>query len=387
MFLPIAISVAAVIHVLVAWRLTRPAPMRRHRLLVVGGLTALFGMMTFTPISWRFDLGFLSFEVYRPLRNLSYVAMGLYSFIFTAFVIREVVWGLVQAASLKLPILPQDPSRRDLIGHGVNLGMLGVAASGAAAGYREAMRRARVVRKSVPIDGLPTALDGFRIVQLSDVHVGPTIDRGYVEAIADAVNRLDADMIALTGDIVDAKVSRIRHDVAPLGALSSRHGTFLCTGNHEYYAGAEEWIDEFRRLGMKVLVNEHAVIEHDGARLLIAGVTDPRSERFVQSHVSDPSACLSGAPDCGAKVLLAHRPRSIYDAAKAGFDLQLSGHTHGGQFFPWNLAVKLVHEFPHGLARHLNTWLYVSRGTGFFGPPFRMLAPSEITEITLTRAG
>lgn len=383
MFLTITVTLAFLIHILIAWRITRPAPMRRYRRFVFAGLTALFALMTFTPLSWRFDLGFLSYETYRPLRNLSYVAMGLYSFIFTAFLFREIAWALARAASTKVPILPEDPTRRDVLGHGVNLGMLGVAAAGATAGYAEAKRRARVAKVRIPIPDLPTALDGFRIVQLSDIHIGPTIQRGYVEAIAETVNRLNADLIALTGDIVDAKVSRIHQDVAPLAGLVSKHGIFVCTGNHEYYAGAEAWIAEFRRLGMRVLLNEHAVVEHGGARLLVAGVTDPRSERFVKSHVSDPKACLSGAPNCDVRLLLAHRPRSIYEAAEAGFDLQLSGHTHGGQFFPWNLVVNLVHEFPYGLARHLDTWLYVSRGTGYFGPPFRMLAPSEITEVTL----
>jgi predicted MPP superfamily phosphohydrolase len=198
------------------------------------------------------------------------------------------------------------------------------------------------------------------------------------------VDTLDADLIALTGDLVDGAVSKIRNDVAPLGTMKSRYGTFVCTGNHEYYAGAEDWIAEFRRLGMNVLLNQHAIVEHDGRKILIGGVTDEQGARFIDHHVSDPEACLAGAPGCDVKVLLAHRPGSVYQAA--GFDLQLSGHTHGGQFFPWNLVVKLVHPYAAGLARHEKTWLYVSRGTGYFGPPFRLGAPSEITVLELVRA-
>jgi predicted MPP superfamily phosphohydrolase len=251
-------------------------------------------------------------------------------------------------------------------------------------GLINARRRARVVTIDVPIDDLPAALDGFTIVQISDIHVGPTIKRRYVDAIVDAVNRLKPDLIAVTGDVVDGSVPQLRDHTRPLSRLSARHGAFLVTGNHEYYAGADAWIDEFRRLGLHVLLNEHVVVEHGGARAVIAGVTDYSAAHFDPAHRSDPAAALAGAPgDVLIKVLLAHQPRSAEAAAEAGFTLQLSGHTHGGQFFPWNFFVRLQQPFTAGLARLNGLWVYTSRGTGYWGPPKRLGAPSEITRLRL----
>ncbi|WP_192700353.1 MULTISPECIES: metallophosphoesterase [Paraburkholderia] len=251
-------------------------------------------------------------------------------------------------------------------------------------GLFNARRRARVVTIEVPIDDLPAALDGFTIVQISDIHVGPTIKRRYVDAIVDAVNRLKPDLIAVTGDVVDGSVPQLTHHTQPLSRLTARHGAYLVTGNHEYYAGANAWIDEFRRLGLHVLLNEHVVVEHDGARAIIAGVTDYSAGHHDPLHRSDPMAAIADAPgDVLIKVLLAHQPRSAEAAAEAGFTLQLSGHTHGGQFFPWNFFVRFQQPFTAGLARLNGLWVYTSRGTGYWGPPKRLGAPSEITRLRL----
>jgi predicted MPP superfamily phosphohydrolase len=172
--------------------------------------------------------------------------------------------------------------------------------------------------------------------------------------------------------------------VAPLGRLLSRHGTYFVTGNHEYYSGVLPWMAELERLGIKVLHNEHVVIERAGAKLVLAGVPDYSAGRFDRSHRSDPLAALAGAPvPVGARVLLAHQPRSAPAAEQAGFDLQLSGHTHGGQFLPWNFFVRFQQPFTAGLHRLGRMWVYVSRGTGYWGPPKRFGAPSEITQIKL----
>jgi predicted MPP superfamily phosphohydrolase len=257
-----------------------------------------------------------------------------------------------------------------------------------AVGFINARRRARVVSIDVPIDHLPRALDGFTIVQISDIHVGPTIKRGYVDAIVDAVNRLQPDLIAVTGDVVDGSVEHLSDHTRPLSRLSARHGAYLVTGNHEYYSGADAWIAEFQRLGLHVLLNEHVVVEHDGAQAVIAGVTDYSAGHFDPAHQSDPVAALEGAPgDVLIKVLLAHQPRTAEAAADAGFTLQLSGHTHGGQFFPWNFAVRLQQPFVAGLSRLDNLWVYTSRGTGYWGPPKRLGAPSEITRLRLVGSG
>jgi predicted MPP superfamily phosphohydrolase len=254
-------------------------------------------------------------------------------------------------------------------------------------GLWNARRTAAVVRVDVPIRGLPEALHGFSIAQISDLHVGPTIRRGYLQAVVDKVNRLGADMVAVTGDLVDGPVHELAAHVAPLAGLLSRHGTYFVTGNHEYYSGAAGWIIELRRLGLRVLMNEHVVLQHDAAVLLVAGVADYGAHHFERAHRSDPQAALRGAPaQALVRLLLAHQPRTATAAARAGYQLQLSGHTHGGQFWPWNFFVRYQQPFTAGLHRLADLWVYTSRGTGYWGPPKRFGAPSEITHLRLMPA-
>jgi uncharacterized protein len=255
------------------------------------------------------------------------------------------------------------------------------------AGLIIARRRPGIVEIKIPVVDLPQALHGFSIAQISDVHVGPTIKRGFVEGIVRRVNDLKADMIAVTGDLVDGSVQQLSAHTAPLAGLTARHGAYFVTGNHEYYSGERAWTEEIRRLGMRVLKNEHVVLKHDGASLVLAGVTDISAHHFDPAQLSDPAAALLGAPiNAGAKILLAHQPSSAMAAANAGFDVQLSGHTHGGQFWPWNLFVHFFQPFSGGLHRLKNLWIYVSRGTGYWGPPNRFGVPSEITRIRLVPA-
>ena len=254
-------------------------------------------------------------------------------------------------------------------------------------GFSNARRSARVRRVDVPIAGLPATLEGFTIAQVSDVHVGPTIRRPFVEKIVATVNGLDADVVAITGDLVDGSVGELAEHVAPLAGLRSREGSFFVTGNHEYYSGAAPWVRELRRLGIAVLMNEHVVVRRGAAALVVAGVTDYGASRFDAAQASDPRAALAGAPaDAAARILLAHQPRSAAAAEAAGFDLQLSGHTHGGQFLPWNFFVRLQQPFTAGLHRWRRMWVYTSRGTGYWGPPKRFGAPSEITLVRLVAA-
>ncbi|MDB5898702.1 MAG: metallophosphoesterase, partial [Ramlibacter sp.] len=254
-------------------------------------------------------------------------------------------------------------------------------------GFFNARRLARVKTVQVPLAGLDPALEGFRIVQISDIHVGPTIKHGYLEAIVERVNALHPDVIAITGDLVDGSVPELAAHVAPLAALKARHGVFFVTGNHEYYSGVHGWVKEIQRLGIRVLHNEHVVLQHGGASLVLAGVPDYTGHLFDSAHKSDPAAALVGAPAGLPRVLLAHQPRTAAAAASAGFDLQISGHTHGGQFLPWTLFVPLQQPYVAGLHQLDGLRVYVSRGTGYWGPPKRIGAPSEISELRLARYG
>ncbi len=267
----------------------------------------------------------------------------------------------------------------------LSAGIVGGAVALLAAGSWRA-RRPAVVRVDVPIANLPADLEGFRIVQLSDLHVGATLRRDFVERVVAVANRLAPDLIALTGDVADGLPPVLRDEVAPLAWLAAPHGKFFVTGNHEYYWDAAAWVRELERLGFSALVNAHRVIRRGTARLVLAGVTDHSASRLVPGHASDPAAAVAGALESDVWVLLAHQPKSAFEARAVGFDLQLSGHTHGGQYFPFNLLVRLFQPFVAGLHRLEEMWLYVSRGTGYWGPPLRLGAPSEITLIQLRRA-
>jgi predicted MPP superfamily phosphohydrolase len=304
------------------------------------------------------------------------IAMGLFSSLFVFTLLRDV--ALVFAA-LFTPTVATDHVQRLTAGV-----VVGMAVFATLIGYINARRVARVVNVDVPISNLPAALHGFSIAQITDIHVGPTIRRNYVERIVAAVNLLEADVIAITGDLVDGSVGELASHVQPLAQLRAKYGAYFVTGNHEYYSGERAWTNELRRLGLRVLVNEHVVLDHGDAKLVLAGVTDFTAHHFDPANRSDPAAALAHAPkDVGAKILLAHQPRSAPAAEAAGFDLQLSGHTHGGQFWPWNYFVRFQQPFTAGLDRLGSLWIYTSRGTGYWGPPKRFGAPSEITRIRL----
>jgi predicted MPP superfamily phosphohydrolase len=306
--------------------------------------------------------------------------MGLFSSLFVLTLLRDVVSLPLWLASFWWP-LPEGLAPTSAVAVPALAVLLTLW------GLVNARRTAQVVQVDVPIASLPAALHGFSIAQISDVHVGPTIKHGYLQAIVERINALGADMVAVTGDLVDGTVQDLAHHVAPLARLNSRHGTFFVTGNHEYYSGAHAWVDELRRLGLRVLMNEHVLLRHGEASLALAGVADFSAHHFDESHRSDPQAAIAGVSDEAlVRVLLAHQPRSAAAAARAGFHLQISGHTHGGQFLPWKWFVRLQQPFTAGLNRWQDLWVYTSRGTGYWGPPKRLGAPSEITHLRLVAA-
>jgi len=305
----------------------------------------------------------------RPLEVAGFTAMGLSSLLIVFVLVGDVLHA-----------------RAWLGPGGFSAGVVGGALAVLVAGIWRARRPTGVRVVQVPIAGLPLDLQGLRIVQLSDLHVGPTLRRDFVERIVATANGLGPDLIALTGDVADGFPRALRDDVAPLAGLSAPLGKYFVTGNHEYYWDAAGWVRELERLGFRALVNAHRVIRRGAGRVLLAGVTDLSAPGGEPGPASDPAAAMAGAPESDVRVLLAHQPKSAFAARAAGFDLQLSGHTHGGQYFPFNLLVRLFQPFVAGLHRLEAMWLYVSRGTGYWGPPLRLGAPAEITLIQLTRA-
>jgi uncharacterized protein len=252
-------------------------------------------------------------------------------------------------------------------------------------GYFEAMRVPRVRQVDVAIPRLGAGLDGVRVVLLTDTHYGP-IDRARWSAgVVDTVNRLDADIVCHTGDIADGSVSRRRAQAAPLATVRARLARTYVTGNHEYFGEADGWLEHMRELGWEPLHNRHLVVERGGSRLVIAGVDDRTAAGSGRpGHRADHAAALAGADPDLPVLLLAHQPKQVDAAVAHGIDLQISGHTHGGQIWPFHYLVRLDQPVVRGLTRHGDrTQLYTSRGTGFWGPPLRVFAPSEITVLTL----
>jgi predicted MPP superfamily phosphohydrolase len=361
--------------------------------LPLGGMGLALGIAYLVASALLMPLAMMSRQMPQPragrLAWAGFIAMGMFSSLLVMAILRDLALLAAAAVGLLLPFAPAERFADFVLGPFREWSAMAIPALAllmALVGLRNARRLAGVKHVDIAIAGLPRGLHGFTITQLSDVHVGATIRRNYLDAIVNAANSIGSDMIAVTGDLVDGSVEQLRSDVEPLGRLAARHGVFFVTGNHEYYSGAHAWIEELGRLGLRVLMNEHVVIQHAGSSLALAGVTDYNAHHFDPAHRSDPAAAIAGAPGSALKLLLAHQPRSAFAAAKAGFQFQISGHTHGGQFLPWPWFVRLQQPFTSGLHRLDDLLVYTSRGTGYWGPPQRLCAPSEITCLRLQPA-
>ncbi len=397
MFFAFVFVLVPLVYYYVGKRLIEPASFTRGKK-AVAWLIMLFVFLL--PYSARYlrrhDISAPWAEI---LLNAGYISLGFFGILFITVLTRDVILALVWlvrkvgkiveiigGTNNRFTDTPQNMERRRFLVHSSNLGLLALSGGLTGYGIHEATTLPGIVRVSVPVKNLPKDLEGFRIVQITDLHVGQIIKRKYVTGVVKIANELDPDVLALTGDLAEGPAGSLRQDVAFLSELQAKSGKFFVTGNHEYYNGVTGWLKEIDRLGFQVLMNEHQVIERGTARLLVAGVPDQRAQRFDPNHVPDMRKTLKDAPECHAGILLAHRPQTIFESSQHGFDLQLSGHTHGGQIFPYNYMVLLREPYISGLHLHHKTWIYVSRGTGFWGPPMRVGAPAEVTEITLVKA-
>jgi uncharacterized protein len=315
----------------------------------------------------------------------AYIWIGASFLLFVSVLLFDAMRSLYQGVAT-LGGTTFDADRRQTLARlvGVAAAALGLGATVTA--FKEAARM-QVKRVDIPLRNLPAALEGTTIVQLTDVHVGPTIGRSFIEAIVNQVNALKQDNVAITGDLVDGSVEDLAHHVAPLGDIITRHGTFFVTGNHEYYSGAPAWCRHLGDIGIRVLRNEHVKVGAEGQHLHLAGIDDLHAGRFGElGHGANLPQAIAGRDPTLPLILLAHQPKVVLEAVKHGVDLQLSGHTHGGQLWPFNWLVKLQQPVVAGLERFGETLVYVSRGTGYWGPPMRLKAPPEITHIVLRRA-
>ena len=330
----------------------------------------------------------LSRKLPRPAASvlawIAYAWMGITLLMFSTLVVADIVWLIFLSASIR--------SSTDL--NPLYLKYIGIAALSLTAAFSgraiwKGLEIAKVKRVSVSIGNLPPSFDGFRVVQISDLHIGPMLSGKWTQKVVDKVNDLEADIIVITGDLVDGSVEELREHVAPLASLRSRHGTYFVTGNHEYYSGVEEWCAHVAQLGIRVLRNERVSITNglSDESIDVAGVDDWYSRH--RSGGADLQKALAGRDPDKSLLLLAHQPAALKEAAAHNVSLQLSGHTHAGQIWPFVYLVYFHQPYAQGLHRYRgsSTQIYVSAGTGFWGPPMRLGTCAEITELTLVPEG
>jgi len=354
-------------------------------------------VFVFLAIGWQFiyhwNTEALDTTWFRVLVWTGSICLGFWAIFLLFSLIFDACHIIVLAFSKLSPSfinsLSPDPERRKFLSRCAGIGLAGISGGLAGiisfAGFIEAMAGAKLKTVVIPIEDLPDGLKGLKIAQISDLHVGPTIRHSYVENIVAQVNSLEADIIAITGDLVDGSPESLDYHLRPLQKLKARLGVFYVTGNHEYYWGVENWIEKVTQLGFIPLLNQNRIVEHQGIKILVAGVTDTSGHQFLDSHRSDPKKAANAQEQCPFRLLLAHRPDSCFEAEPFGFHLQLSGHTHAGQFFPWSLFVRLAHKYYKGLNRHERMWVYVNSGSGYWGPANRFANRSEITLLQLSK--
>lgn len=325
----------------------------------------------------------------RPLMALAYGWMGYFFFLFVCCVALDAVLrtGLLLSRIWVNPA-SIDQARRIWLLQATGVASVAAASVMAAASLRSAAKGAQVLHIPVALARLPRAMHGFRIAQISDLHVAPLLGYDYVAAVVAKIQAEAPDMIVLTGDLVDGSVAALAADIAPLAQLSAPHGVYMVTGNHEYYSGADAWLAHLQTLGIKPLRNAHVAIGDGANGFDLAGIDDWTAHSFGGDHGADLPRALQGRDPGRAVVLLAHQPRAVHEAAAHGVDLVVSGHTHGGQLWPFGYLVRLVQPYLKGLHRHsASTQIYVNVGTGYWGPPMRLGAPPEIAVLHLEAPG
>jgi predicted MPP superfamily phosphohydrolase len=312
-----------------------------------------------------------SFDVSNVVYFLLSVPIGI---IFLLFCI-TLIYNILNSVLIRLPISQQ---RRDFFKKSLDITSLGAAV----ALNGKAMYNAKHIEVQTVDVKLKDLKQSYLIVQLSDVHIGGLVDATFIKNLVTKVNALKPDLVAITGDLVDVKLEFALPALKELTKLNSTYGTYFCVGNHEYFHGLEAIIKTVKSLGITVLENENLYIGEKGKGFNLAGVYDIFGYRINQ-YEPDLVEALKGKDKHSPSILLAHQPRFIDEVF--GVDLMLSGHTHGGQIYPFKYLVKLAQPYISGLHQHdKRLQIYVNKGTGFWGPPMRLGSDSEITLLKLS---
>ena len=388
MFFIVFITLLGIMHGYVGWKIFSGLNLNSSFAIIGIILLAILTLLPVLPIIFRYN-GYES-SLLDKLSLIGYTSLGFFTLSFVAFLSKDLlfkVWGFISSffsADVKQQIT-LDADKREFLEKSLSIGILSLIGPTTAYGFYSARKGPTIINQDIYLKNLPDSFENFTIAQISDLHVGPTIKKPYVEKVVNQISNLNPDLIAITGDMVDGSIDYLRKDLEPLSQVVASHGTYFVTGNHEYYSGAKRWLDETDRMGFTNLVNENRLITINDQSIALAGVNDYRAHQVIPSHRSNPQAALKGINSEKVKILLAHQPSSIFQANEAGFDLQISGHTHGGQFWPFTYPTKKANPYLSGLHNHNGTQIYVNSGTGYWGPPLRLGVTAEITLFKLKK--
>ena len=384
MFFIVALAILWSMHGYVTFKLLHPYNLPLSKSIYIYGVAFLFSILPILPILLRM-FGNES-KILDKISLVGYTSLGFFTLSFILFIAKDFFNQLLIFSEKFIGIIhPVDDSKREFIKKSISIGIFSIAGSASLYGYKQARNGPQIIYQDIYLDKLPLEFDKYKVAQISDLHVGPTIKRPYVEGVLDKISHLNPDMIVVTGDLIDGSVSYLKKDMEPLVDMIAPNGTFFVTGNHEYYSGVDQWLDETNNLGFTNLLNSHQIIKKEDSGIAIAGVTDYRAHQIKSTHKTDPNKALLGLSESTLKIVLAHQPASIFKVHEAGADLQLSGHTHGGQFWPFTYPTKWANPYLEGLHNHHGTQIYVNRGTGYWGPPLRIGVPAEITLFQLRK--
>ena len=359
--------------------------LKKHgKIFLASTLSFIAFIMTAGPLQYRFFQPAPNEPFTFTIQFLQYFLMGWVGVTLILLLVAETTQTLIDLFKK-----PFHPEKRIFLTEGVTKGILATATFGTFAGFIETKLGPKVEPVSIHLKHLPKSFDQLTLAQISDIHIGPLLHHDYLNHVVDQILSLNTDIIMITGDLVDGSVAQLKEHIEPLRRLKAREGVYFCTGNHEYYSNALEWIAYLESMGIHVFKNDHKIFTRFNEQglaehLLLAGVYDWQAARHLESHTTNPYQAAKTDLPVKCKILMAHNPFSIEDATAAGFHLQVSGHTHAGQFYPFTLIAKVLIKYFEG-HYHINenTQLYVNRGTGYWGPPNRLGKMSEITHYTL----
>lgn len=319
----------------------------------------------------------------KHLFYLGYSSIGFFGYLCLFVLIVDLISLFLKKVN-KSEIAPVE-GRRTFLKRSLGLGSFFALQSSTAAMAISSSELAQLKKVEIVHPNLPDEFVGFKIAQISDLHLGPIIDKHYLLDVVNKVMSHGPDVIVFTGDMIDGHVEVLKDEFTPLDQLNAPHGKFFITGNHEYYWNAQNWIEFFESKDLTHLLNTSTVIERNGKKILLSGIPDPAGRKYFDHHVIDIEKAKSIDPSCDFNILLAHRPDIADHSHQYGYHLQLSGHTHGGQSFPFNIVVAMVQKYLSGFYQVQNMGLYVNQGTGYWGPPIRLFVPSEVSIISLQK--